>query len=577
MQQARGMVSPRGPAPVDATALIEAARLTAPWDAHAGANLLTRALSSLPLEHPSRHEVVLELLPLASWGGRPREAERLARESLSQPDQIDDRELRGHLATALALQDRWNEACSIWSELLDASSPSAEDHWKVAAEHAAALAFCRRLDDSRRSAQEVLEHADEDDAHARYCALQAISTVLFFEGRYGEATDSAIELVKLMEADDDLGLQRRNPYMIYGFMLSATGRIDEAKNNLEAAAALARDTGALWAVPANQWYLGHIYFREGDWDRAAAEFDKGLASSDMNEGTWETASLLGNYAVLEARRGDFASALGHLERFAVMDELNLADRGWDALARALIAEGEGRTKDAFEELLAIWTEADRDDVLQMMLGMLPDIVRLAVDIQDTAFSSQVVEKLEKVSALGSPEIGTLAAHAGGVVESDEILLERAIAGHATRRHLLEEALAWEELAVVWARKSRRRKAMVALREAIARFDRMGAHTDSRRMRARLRGYGVSAPPPTADDLGDGAWGTLTRTEKAVALLVAEGLRNKEIASRMFVTVQTVETHLKKIFRKLGATSRSQVVREVLHRTEESPETVRGTP
>jgi len=58
---------------------------------------------------------------------------------------------------------------------------------------------------------------------------------------------------------------------------------------------------------------------------------------------------------------------------------------------------------------------------------------------------------------------------------------------------------------------------------------------------------------------------LTESEKRVVLLVAEGLTNPQIASRLFVSPQTVKTHMKNVFRKLGVSSRTEltvlVVRE----------------
>ena len=58
-------------------------------------------------------------------------------------------------------------------------------------------------------------------------------------------------------------------------------------------------------------------------------------------------------------------------------------------------------------------------------------------------------------------------------------------------------------------------------------------------------------------------GALTRTESNVARLVAEGRRNREIASALFMSVHTVEAHLTRIYRKLGIRSRSDLTRLVL--------------
>jgi DNA-binding NarL/FixJ family response regulator len=51
---------------------------------------------------------------------------------------------------------------------------------------------------------------------------------------------------------------------------------------------------------------------------------------------------------------------------------------------------------------------------------------------------------------------------------------------------------------------------------------------------------------------------LTETERRVAELVAQGLSNKEVAARLFVTVRTVEANLTRIYAKLGVRSRTEL-------------------
>ena len=57
------------------------------------------------------------------------------------------------------------------------------------------------------------------------------------------------------------------------------------------------------------------------------------------------------------------------------------------------------------------------------------------------------------------------------------------------------------------------------------------------------------------------WGSLTPTERDVVRLVSEGLANKDIATRLFVSPRTVQTHLTHVYTKLGLTSRVQLVQE----------------
>jgi DNA-binding NarL/FixJ family response regulator len=57
------------------------------------------------------------------------------------------------------------------------------------------------------------------------------------------------------------------------------------------------------------------------------------------------------------------------------------------------------------------------------------------------------------------------------------------------------------------------------------------------------------------------WASLTRTERGVVRLVGDGLGNKDIPARLFVSPRTVQTHLTHVYAKLGLTSRVQLVHE----------------
>jgi len=57
------------------------------------------------------------------------------------------------------------------------------------------------------------------------------------------------------------------------------------------------------------------------------------------------------------------------------------------------------------------------------------------------------------------------------------------------------------------------------------------------------------------------WASLTPTERDVVRLVSEGLANSDIATRLFVSPRTVQSHLTHVYAKLGLTSRVQLVQE----------------
>ena len=62
------------------------------------------------------------------------------------------------------------------------------------------------------------------------------------------------------------------------------------------------------------------------------------------------------------------------------------------------------------------------------------------------------------------------------------------------------------------------------------------------------------------------WGSLTPAELDVVRLVSEGLGNKDIATRLFVSPRTVQSHLTRVYTKLGLTSRVQLAQEATRRS-----------
>ncbi len=62
------------------------------------------------------------------------------------------------------------------------------------------------------------------------------------------------------------------------------------------------------------------------------------------------------------------------------------------------------------------------------------------------------------------------------------------------------------------------------------------------------------------------WASLTPTERDVVRLVSEGLANNDIATRLFVSPRTVQTHLTHVYTKLALTSRVQLVQEAARHT-----------
>jgi DNA-binding NarL/FixJ family response regulator len=111
-------------------------------------------------------------------------------------------------------------------------------------------------------------------------------------------------------------------------------------------------------------------------------------------------------------------------------------------------------------------------------------------------------------------------------------------------------------ALLWLGRAQRRarkrsEARRSLQGAEECFSQMGSPGWADQARSELAR--VSGRRPAETD-------QLTAGEQQVANLVVEGLSNKEIAERLFVSVSTVETHLSHVYAKLGTRSRGQLAR-----------------
>jgi DNA-binding CsgD family transcriptional regulator len=129
-------------------------------------------------------------------------------------------------------------------------------------------------------------------------------------------------------------------------------------------------------------------------------------------------------------------------------------------------------------------------------------------------------------------------------------------GRLSRTRLRAEVARGHLLYGEWLRRERHRAdAREQLRTALGMLEAMGIEGFAERARRELLATGETARRRTAQ-----ASDQLTAQETQVARLAGEGLSNTEIGTRLFISPKTVEYHLRKVFTKLGISSRVQLAR-----------------
>ena len=103
-----------------------------------------------------------------------------------------------------------------------------------------------------------------------------------------------------------------------------------------------------------------------------------------------------------------------------------------------------------------------------------------------------------------------------------------------------------------------------LNEAVAGYERLEAVRDVARVQSAQRTLGIPRSR-RAQRRPSFGWNSLTPTEMKVVSLVAEGLTNRQIAERLFVSRRTIATHIEHVFQKLGHANRVELAADVARR------------
>ncbi|SNX56005.1 transcriptional regulator [Streptomyces sp. TLI_55] len=314
--------------------------------------------------------------------------------------------------------------------------------------------------------------------------------------------------------------------------------------------------------------LALAHFESGSWDaaQAAAEEAFWMATEAGADNVSVGSPIL--RATLRAARGDHtgarAQAADAVRGRDLRGSRSLYVRHRYALALAATAEGDHET--AYGQLRATFTDETRPAPVHYHASLyhLADLAAAAVRAGRADDARAVLDAVQRT--LGRPRSARLAAlvHRAAALLSEpedaEPHFRAATEDPAAARWPFELALARLDFAEWLRRRRRTAEARPQLTAAHDTFVRLGARPWTERAAAELRAAGVSLTP--ADAVGD-----LTPQERQIARLAAEGLTNRDIGARLYLSPRTVGYHLHKIFPKLGVTGRAQL-RDALGRLPE---------
>jgi DNA-binding CsgD family transcriptional regulator len=361
----------------------------------------------------------------------------------------------------------------------------------------------------------------------------------------------------------------------FGPAALVVGAFDLGNDFLKAAVDGLRNEGRLGHLPRLLSLYSCMAARRGDWEAAvtAGEEARRLAE-EFAEPQWAAAADTA-VSLVAAMRGDGQKA----EHLAARAEAVAQSAGanitmaFAQFGKVLAALATGRHADAYGYAERLFDPADSAYHPVISSWLIADLAEAAVhtDRLDAART-----RVAQVEAMAGGQPGAWIALALGHARA--MVAEPAEAGERFDEALASDLTRWPfqrariQLAYgQWLRRQRRvAESRAVLRAARDTFDALGCQRWSEHARRELRASGERSRRrvPAARD-------QLTAQELQIAQLAAEGLSNREIGQRLYLSHRTISTHLYRVFPKLGITSRGELSSALGPRTVAGDALVRG--
>ena len=543
------------------SALRQAAQSVGRGDASAAADLSKRALELLPADDAEHGSLVAETVGLLNRASRYGEAEELAVAALSEASSPEDEaEIRLRLPTLTrhSTQRRVEESRRAL-QLRDISEVTR-------ARHLAWLAYNLMLQDHAGRAREAADEAaaaaaSTGDLESKILADVTLARLDCAEGYAGRALRGLEELCALARASDttaahDLAAQH------YALLLAVAGRLDDATAQIAEGTEHARREGNAMALDMWAIFGGLVHLAAGRLTAARAAVE----SLPPPQPTGVTELDMLRMVIL----ADVA---------ARTDDRNLLQQMVNAARNAYpTGSYHGRCAAAHVLALAAWQRDDVHDAMRWLGGDItlfgppptPQVLdrvilaaRVASAAGDAGLRARVLQATEVLERERPPVpvFAGVARYARGILERDAAALVAAAGFLESSSRPLLYAAAAEDAGAELAHIDRTDEAVDQLNAAFDTYTRHEAFADARRVGRQLRRLGVERRIVSQHRAKTG-WDSLTDSELRVVNLIAGGASNRDVATRLHLSLHTVKYHVHNALAKLGIKSRAQLTQFV---------------
>jgi DNA-binding CsgD family transcriptional regulator len=321
------------------------------------------------------------------------------------------------------------------------------------------------------------------------------------------------------------------------------------RSTLERLEGAARALGALSALQVVLIGLAAIEVREGRFMAARERY------SELHDVTLATGGYVEFYDLEDVDLLSWQGDEQARSKAAQLVEASIAFRSaapihFANLSLSIFDLAEGR----YEKALAAAQSVADADAMGYSCQALPTVVEAAMRCNDRGAATGALACLaEQAIASGTPwALGLLARCRALMADgsSAAALYDEAL-DHLGKTSWRTEVARTHLLYGEWLRRQRRRtEAREQLRRAYEMFDAMGARAFAERARVELLATGERARTRRVETAHD-----LTSRELQIARLAAQRATSREIAGQLFISANTVDYHLRKVFQKLGVNSR----------------------